>query len=126
MNLFNFAADKHFGIMESTRQQKINRLLQKELAEIFLRESKTMFMGVMISVTVVRVTPDLSMARAYVSIFPTDNKKEVLKEIRIANPKIRGILGRRIGKQMRVVPELEFYIDDSLDYIENIDRLLKS
>jgi ribosome-binding factor A len=126
MNLFNFATDKHFGTMESTRQQKINRLLQKELAEIFLRESKTMFMGVMISVTVVRVTPDLSMARAYVSIFPTDNRREVLKEIRIANPKIRGILGRRIGKQLRVVPGLEFYIDDSLDYIENIDRLLKS
>ncbi|MEL7585816.1 MAG: 30S ribosome-binding factor RbfA [Prolixibacteraceae bacterium] len=112
--------------MESTRQQKINRLLQKELAGIFQRESKTMFMGAMISVTVVRVTPDLSMARAYVSIFPGDNKKEVLKAIRIANPKIRGILGRLIGKQMRVVPELEFYIDDSLDYIENIDRLLKS
>jgi len=114
------------AIMESTRQQKINRLLQKELAGIFQRESKTMFMGAMISVTVVRVTPDLSMARAYVSIFPGDNKKEVLKAIRIANPKIRGILGRLIGKQMRVVPELEFYIDDSLDYIENIDRLLKS
>lgn len=112
--------------MESTRQQKINRLLQKELAEIFQRESKTMFMGSMISVTVVRVTPDLAMARIHVSIFPGDNKKEVLKEIRIANPRIRGILGRRIGKQMRVVPELEFYIDDSLDYIENIDRLLKS
>jgi ribosome-binding factor A len=112
--------------MESTRQQKINRLLQKELAEIFRRESRTMFMGAMISVTVVRVTPDLAMARVHVSIFPGDNKKEVLKEIRIANPRIRGMLGRQIGKQMRVVPELEFYIDDSLDYIENIDRLLKS
>ncbi|MGV8092369.1 MAG: 30S ribosome-binding factor RbfA [Mangrovibacterium sp.] len=112
--------------MESTRQQKINRLLQKELADIFQRESKTMFMGVMISVTVVRITPDLSIARVHVSIFPGDNKKEVLKEIRIANPRIRGILGRRIGKQLRIVPELEFYIDDSLDYIENIDRLLKS
>ncbi|MFV0376395.1 MAG: 30S ribosome-binding factor RbfA [Mangrovibacterium sp.] len=112
--------------MESTRQQKINRLLQKELAEIFQKESRTMFMGKLISVTVVRVTPDLGLARAYLSIFPTDGIREVLKEIRIANPKIRGLLGRRVGKQLRVVPELEFYIDDSLDYIENIDNLLKS
>ncbi len=85
-----------------------------------------MFMGKMISVTVVRVTPDLGLARAYLSIFPTDNIREVLKEIRIANPKIRGLLGRRVGKQIRVIPELEFYIDDSLDYIDNIDKLLKS
>ncbi len=85
-----------------------------------------MFMGKMISVTVVRVTPDLGLARAYLSIFPTDKIREVLKEIRIANPKIRGLLGRRVGKQIRVIPELEFYIDDSLDYIDNIDKLLKS
>jgi ribosome-binding factor A len=81
--------------------------------------------GSMISVTVVRVTPDLSMARIHVSIFPVIIKRSIERN-RIANPRIRGILGRRIGKQMRVVPELEFYIDDSLDYIENIDRLLKS
>ena len=111
--------------MESTRQQKINRLLQKELAEIFQRESRTLFMGKLISVTVVRVTPDLAMARSYLSIFPTENIREVLKEIRIANPRIRGMLGRRIGKQLRVIPELEFYIDDSLDYIDKIDKLLK-
>lgn len=96
------------------------------MADIFQKESRTMFMGKLISVTVVRVTPDLGLARAYLSIFPTDGIREVLKEIRIANPKIRGLLGRRVGKQLRVVPELEFYIDDSLDYIENIDNLLKS
>ena len=111
--------------MESTRQQKISRLLQKELADIFQKESRTMFMGKMVSVTVVRVTPDLALAKSYISIYPTEDRKEVLKQIRIANPKIRGLLGRRVGKQLRVVPELEFYIDDSLDYIENIDRLLK-
>ena len=112
--------------MESTRQQKINRLLQKELADIFQKESRNLFRGKMISVTVVRVTPDLSLARSYLSIFPTDNIREILKEIRIANPKIRGMLGRRVGKQLRIIPELEFYIDDSLDYIEHIDELLKS
>ncbi|WP_372774489.1 30S ribosome-binding factor RbfA [Mangrovibacterium sp.] len=112
--------------MESTRQQKISRLLQKELADIFQKESRTMFMGKMISVTTVRVTPDLGMAKSYLSIFPTDGIREVLKEIRIANPKIRYLLGRRVGKQIRVIPQLEFYIDDSLDYIEKIDDLLKS
>ncbi len=112
--------------MESTRQQKISRLLQKELADIFQKESRTRFMGTLISVTVVRVTPDLSLAKAFISIFPTDNRREVLKTIRIANPQIRGLLGRKVGKQLRVVPELEFYIDDSLDYIDNIDRLLNT
>lgn len=112
-------------IMESTRQSKVSRLIQRELAVIFQKESRNMFMGVMISVTVVRVTPDLGMAKSYVSIFPTTNRREVLKQIRIANPKIRGMLGRKVGKQLRVVPELEFYIDDSLDYIDNIDNLLK-
>lgn len=85
-----------------------------------------MFMGKMISVTVVRVTPDLALARSYLSIFPSDNSSEVLKNIRIANPRIRGMLGRKVGKQLRVIPELEFYIDDSLDYIDNIDRLLNT
>ena len=110
--------------MESTRQQKISRLLQKELADIFQKESRTLFMGKMVSVTIVRVTPDLALAKSYLSIFPTDDRKEVLKQIRMANSKIRGMLGRRVGKQLRVIPELEFYIDDSLDYIDNIDRLL--
>jgi ribosome-binding factor A len=124
--LINFGTDNFNERMESTRQQKISRLLQRELAEIFQREARTLFMGKMISVTVVRVTPDLGLARAYLSIFPSGNAREVLKEIRIVNPKIRGMLGRKVGKQIRVIPELEFYIDDSLDYIENIDSLLKS
>ena len=112
--------------MDSTRQQKINRLLQKELAEIFRKESRRLFKGKMISVTVARITPDLSLAKIYLSIFPSDDIREMLKEIRILNPKIRGILGKQIGKQVRIIPELEFYIDDSLDYIQHIDELLKS
>lgn len=111
--------------MDSTRQQKVARLIQKELAEIFLQESRNLFQGKMISVTIVRVTPDLAMAKSYISIFPSDNNKEILKAIRIANPKIRGLLGRKVGKQIRIIPELEFYIDDSLDYIDNINSLLK-
>ncbi len=110
--------------METNRQQKINRLIQKELSEIFLLETKKM-RGVLISVTNVRVTPDLSIAYAYLSIFPSDKGKELMDNINSNVKSIRYELGKRVGKQLRIVPDLQFYIDDSLDYIENIDNLLK-
>lgn len=110
--------------MESNRQQKINRLIQKELSEIFLTETKKM-RGVLISVTRVRVTPDLGLAYAYLSIFPSDKGKELIENISSNIKTIRFDLGKRVGKQLRIVPDLMFYLDDSLDYIENIDNLLK-
>ncbi|MDX9881302.1 MAG: 30S ribosome-binding factor RbfA [Prolixibacteraceae bacterium] len=111
--------------MESTRQNKIARLIQKELAEIFQKTARELFHGKMISVTTVRVTSDLSIARAYLSIFPSEKSDELLKEIRQLSPKIRFELGKKTGKQLRVIPNLEFFIDDSLDYIDHIDSLLK-
>lgn len=111
--------------MESQRQQKINRLIQKELSEIFLVETKKM-PGTLISVTTVRVTPDLSIAYAYLSIFPSEKGEELLQNITDNAKSLRFELGKRIGKQLRVVPELRFFIDDSLDYIDNIDRLLNN
>lgn len=110
--------------MESNRQQKINRLIQKELSEIFLLETKKM-RGVLISVTNVRVTPDLSLAYAYLSIFPSDKGKDLIENINGNVKSVRYELGKRVGKQLRIVPDLQFYLDDSLDYIENIDNLLK-
>lgn len=110
--------------MESNRQQKINRLIQKELSEIFLLETKKM-RGVLISVTNVRVTPDLGLAYAYLSIFPSDKGKELMENISGNIKSIRYELGKRVGKQLRIVPDLQFYLDDSLDYLENIDNLLK-
>ena len=110
--------------METNRQLKINRLIQKELSEIFLLETKKM-RGVLISVTNVRVTPDLSVAYAYLSVFPSDKGSEIIENIKENVKSIRYELGKRIGKQLRIVPDLQFYIDDSLDYIENIDNLLK-
>lgn len=110
--------------MESNRQQKINRLIQKELSDIFLLETKKM-RGVLVSVTNVRVTPDLSLAYAYLSIFPSSQGKELMENINGNVKSIRYELGKRVGKQLRIVPNLQFYIDDSLDYIENIDNLLK-
>ena len=110
--------------MESTRQLKVSKLLQKDLGEIFQRESKNLFRGAMITVTKVHVTPDLSMAKVYLSLFAIENKDGLLEQIQVHAREIRYKLGQRIGKQVRVVPELHFYLDDSLDYIENIERLL--
>jgi ribosome-binding factor A len=111
--------------MESTRQQKFARLIQKEMAEIFLSEARGLFGNVMITVTVVRVSPDLSIAKIYVSLFPVKDKDKLLKNIREQTSKLRGILGTRIRQQARVVPELVFFLDDSIDYAEHIDKLLK-
>ena len=110
--------------METNRQQKVNRLIQKELGEIFQVETKKM-PGVLVSVTHVRVTPDLGIAHSYLSIFPSEKGSEMVRNINDNVKSIRYNLGKRVGKQLRVVPELIFYLDDSLDYIENIDKLLK-
>lgn len=109
--------------MESTRMNKINRLIQKELGDIFLLQTKALH-GVLISVTVVRVTSDLSLARVYLSIFPSGRSAELLESIRANTKSIRFDLGQRVGKQLRKIPELTFYLDDSLDYLEKIDQLL--
>lgn len=110
--------------MDSIRQNKVSRLIQKELASIFQYESRELFKGKMISVTVVRVSKDLSVAKIYLSIFPSEGSDEVMKLIKQLSPQIRGLLGNRVGKQLRIIPELAFFVDDSLDYIENIDQIL--
>jgi ribosome-binding factor A len=111
--------------MDTTRQNKISRLIQKELSEIFQRETREIVMGTMVTVTSVKVTPDLAIAKSYLSIFPGDHKADVFKAIKASANQIRFMLGQRVGKQLRVIPDLQFYLDDSLDYLENIDRLLK-
>ena len=111
--------------MESTRQAKIARLLQKELSEIFRRQTAKTH-GVIISVSTVRVSPDLSIARAYLSIFPTERSAEILKSIQDTAKSIRHELAQRVRFQLRKMPELHFYIDDSLDYAEKIEELLKN
>jgi len=110
---------------ESTRQKKVSRLIQKEIAEMFLRKGIEYAPGKMISVTKVRVSPDLSFARIFISIFPSGNKEEVLEGITEHVHKIRFELGHKVRSQLRIVPELAFFIDDSLDYIDKIDKLLK-
>ncbi len=110
--------------METTRQAKIARLLQKELSEIFRRQtSKTH--GVIVSVSNVRVTPDLSLARVYLSVFPSEKGEEILNNINNSTKTIRYELAQKVRFQLRKTPELAFHLDDSLDYIERIDNLLK-
>ena len=111
--------------MDSTRQQKINRLIQKELSEIFRKQTQQM-RGVLVTVSTVRVTPDLGLAKVYLSIFPSEQGKDILTNIKTSIKSIRFDLGQKVGKQLRVIPDLAFYLDDSLDYLENIDKLLNS
>lgn len=110
--------------METTRQNKIARLLQKELSEIFLLQTKAMS-GILISVSTVRISSDMSVARAYLSIFPSEKSEEMIKNVNGNMKSIRYELGTRVRHQLRIIPELKFFVDDSLDYLEKIDGLLK-
>lgn len=111
--------------METKRQAKISRLIQKELSEIFRRQTSRMG-GVLVSVSSVRVSPDLSVAKAYLSIFPTEKSGEILDNIKRQSKSVRYELAQAVKEVLRKCPDLQFYLDDSLDYAENIDRLLAS
>ena len=110
--------------MQEDRLNKVARLVQKELSEIFQQQTRSMH-GVMVSVTSVRVSPDLSICRVYLSIFPSARGEELITNINNNQKSIRFELGKRVRHQLRIIPELKFFIDDSLDYIDNIDKLLK-
>lgn len=110
--------------METTRQNRIARLIQKDLANIFQAQTRKTH-GVLVSVSVVRISPDLSVAKVYLSIFPSARAQELLDNINRQASQIRYELGNLERHQLRIIPELKFFIDDSLDYIENIDKLLK-
>ena len=109
--------------MEGKRQAKISRLLQRELSEIFRRQTAAMG-NVIVSVSAVRVTPDLSIAKVYLSIFPPEKSNEILENIKRQSKTCRYELAQAVKQTLRKCPDLQFYLDDSLDYAENIDRLL--
>lgn len=112
--------------METTRQQKIARLIQKEMADMFQTEPHLINKPHLITVTGVRVSKDLSIARILVSVFATKEKQQIIDMLEDKNKEIRYKLGQRIKHQLRVVPEIVFVLDDTLDYIENIENLLKN
>jgi len=111
--------------MDSQRQLKVSRLIQKELGEIFQRETRLLFGNALITVTQVRVSPDLGVAKVYVSLFNVPDTQALLASIKEHTKDIRTKLSDRIKKQVRIIPNLSFFLDDSLDYALRIDELLK-
>ena len=110
--------------MDSTRQNKIARLIQKELSDIFLLQTKSM-KGVIVSVSEVRISPDLSIAKAYLSVFPSERGEEIVKNINNNMKSIRYELGTRLRYQLRIIPEIKFFVYETLDMLDHIDELLK-
>ena len=110
---------------ETTRQQKVARQIQKDLAEIIRARGMAAYDGALVTVSGVKISPDLAVAKVYVSIFPSAKAQDVMQRLEDETSRLRGELGRRVAKQLRIVPELAFYLDDSLDYVEHIDELLK-
>lgn len=111
--------------MENTRQQKVAKQIQKDVAEIFAKEGASIVRGMLVTVTAVRVSPDFGYAKIYVSVFPFERSQELMKELERNNWFIRRALGQRIRNQLKNVPEIQFFLDDSLEYIEQIDQALK-
>jgi ribosome-binding factor A len=111
--------------MDSTRQQKYNRLFQKEIGELFQREGYNIFGKAFVTVTNVRVSPDLGIAKVYLSIFGAKDSQQVMDLIEKKNKEIRKLFGAQIRHQARIVPELKFFLDDSLNYVDKIEKLLK-
>ncbi len=111
---------------ETMRQQKIGRQIQRDMSDIFSKEAASLLGGAMVSVTLVRVSPDLSLAKVYLSIFPFDRHPTVMQSIQENSWLIRKALGVRVKNQLRIVPELAFYVDDSLEYVSRIDELLNT
>ncbi|WP_146901132.1 30S ribosome-binding factor RbfA [Adhaeribacter aerolatus] len=110
--------------MESKRQQKFSRVLQKELAEVFQRDVSHLFNGAYVSITLVRVSPDLGVAKIYLSLLLANNQQEVLQSIKTNTKAIRHALAQRIKNQVRVIPELIFYLDDSAEYAAHMDKII--
>ena len=111
--------------METTRQQKIAKQIQKDVAEIFQKEGAALVRGLLVTVTGVRVSPDLGYAKIYVSVFPFDRSAELMKTLEHQNWFVRRALGQRLRNQLKNVPEIQFFLDDSLEYIEHIEQALK-
>lgn len=110
---------------ESTRQLKVASQLQRDMAEIIRSKGMAFFGGALVSVSGVKISPDLSVAKVYVSVFPSSKAADVMKVLEDNSRALRGELGAKVAKQLRIVPEIAFFLDSSLDYVEHIEELLK-
>ena len=109
----------------STRQLKVAREIQRDLSEIIRSKGMAVYEGCMVTVSEVRISPDLSIAKVFVSIFPSDRAPQVMRILEDDKRALRGELGRKVASQLRIVPELDFYLDTTLDYAEHIEELLR-
>lgn len=109
---------------ESKRQQKFSKLIQKDLGDIFQQDVKNMFGRTFITVTSVKMSPDLSLAKVYLSFLQVNNSREMLEKISDQKKEIRKMLAQKIGKQVRIIPDLIFYFDDSAEYAAKMDELI--
>ena len=111
--------------IESTRQLKVAKEIQKVMAEVIRSKGMAAFGGALVSVSGVKVSPDLSIAKIYVSVFPSEKAEAVMETLQENGKAFRGELGHKMATQLRIVPEIAFYLDSSLDYVEHIEELLK-
>lgn len=110
--------------MNTTRQQKISRLVQKELSDMFQKQTK-LTNGLLVSVSGVKVSSDMQNANVYLSVFPSEKGADIIRNVNANSKELRYDFAQRVRFQLRVIPEFRFYLDDSLDYMEHIDELLK-
>ena len=111
--------------METTRQKKISRLILKDLSKIFQKESNQFIGNILVTITNVRVSPDLSVAKIYLSLFPSKTPQDSLSLLNKNKKYFRKLLGIELGSHIRIIPELIFYLDDSAEYFEEINRLIQ-
>lgn len=112
-------------IVETTRSQKITRQIQRDISDIFQKEARAIVSGALVSITVVRISPDFALAKVYLSIFPFNKSKEIMEKVREEAWFIRRELGKRMKNQIKSLPEIAFFLDDSMEYAENIESVLK-
>ena len=111
--------------MESNRQRKVAQIIQEDMAELFRKQASESKQNFLVSVSDVKITPDLSIAKIYLSIFPADLRQPIMKEINTNNAFYRNYIGQKMAKQVRIIPQLAFYIDTTMDDVERIERELK-
>ncbi|MFI3267789.1 MAG: 30S ribosome-binding factor RbfA [Rikenellaceae bacterium] len=112
-------------ILETTRSQKITRQIQRDMSDIFQKEGRAFVSGALVSITVVRISPDFALAKVYLSVFPFNKSKEIMTKIQENAWFLRKELAKRMKNQMKSIPEVAFFLDDSMEYAENIESVLK-
>ncbi|WP_209389148.1 30S ribosome-binding factor RbfA [Chryseobacterium sp. RR2-3-20] len=111
--------------MESNRQRKVSQIIQEDFAELFRKQASESKQSILVSVSDVKVTPDLGIAKIYLSIFPQEFRQAVMKEIEENKAQYRNFIGKKMAKQVRIIPQLNFYLDTTLDDVEKIERELR-